>query len=137
VTVDALLNSRVLTVTNGRRSRVALQAKRVRACACQHSRVGGTVREVTGRASLHFYRFVLKHKWPAFIAVALEANHVLIRSRAKLAIPHCPVCVVAIGALNQPLFHAMMEWLLEIGSLFDVAGEAKRRLILDELIFQL
>jgi len=47
------------------------------------------------------------------------------------------VRIVAIGALDQALFDAMVEWFLEIGPLLDVAGEAQRSLILEKLVFQL
>ena len=44
--------------------------------------------------------------------------------------------IVAIGTLDQSLFYAMMERLLEIGFLFDVARKAQRRLLLYQQIFK-
>ena len=49
---------------------------------------------------------------------------------AQLTVFQCAVRIVAIGALDQPFVDAMMERLLEVGSLFRVAGEAQRRLLL-------
>ncbi|HVJ04707.1 MAG TPA: hypothetical protein VM578_03430 [Candidatus Saccharimonadales bacterium] len=91
---------------------------------------------MTRHAPLGLYRFMLKDERPALIAVALEADHILVGGRAKLAIPRCPVCIVAIRALDQTFLDAMMERLLEIGSLLDVAREAQRSLILFQLVFQ-
>jgi hypothetical protein len=45
------------------------------------------------------------------------------------------VRIVAVIALDQSLFYAVMERLLEIGFLFRVAGEAQRRLLLYQLMF--
>jgi hypothetical protein len=58
--------------------------------------------------------------------MALEADHVLIWRRPKLTISQGPVRIVAIRALDQPLFHTMMERFLEICFLFGMAGEAQR-----------
>jgi hypothetical protein len=132
VAVDALLNPRILTMPNGRRSRVALQAERVRSCACQHAWIGGTVREVARRASLNLDRFVLEDERPTLVAMALEADRILIRRRPKLAGLQSSMWIVAIIALDQSLFHAMMKWLLEVGFLFGMAREAQRRLLLHQ-----
>jgi len=94
------------------------------------------MRGMAGLASLAFYWLVLIDKRPALVAMALEANHVLVRRRAKLPVSRRPVGIVAVIALDQPLFHTMMKWLLEIGSLFDVAREAKWCLLLYQLIFK-
>ena len=125
---DALLQPRVLRVPNRIRSRVALQTERVRAGRDQHARIRGTMGSVTGLAAVNLDGFVLKDKRSAFVAVALEANHVLIRRRAELAFQIRAVCVVAIGAFDQAFFHAMMEGFLKIGLLFRVTGEAQSRL---------
>ncbi len=92
---------------------------------------------MAGRASLGFHRFMLKDKRTALIAVTLEANRILVRRCAQLTFSRRSVSIVAIRALNEPFLDAMMERLLEISSLFGVAGEAQRSLILDELIFLL
>ncbi len=91
------------------------------------------MREVASRASLNLDRLVFENERSTLVAVALEANRILVRRRPKLAGYQCAVRIVAIAALDQPLFHAMMERLLEIGFLFGVAGEAQRRLLLDQL----
>jgi hypothetical protein len=44
--------------------------------------------------------------------------------------------IMAIGALDQPLFHAMMERLLKIALLFRVARETQRRLLLYQQVLQ-
>jgi hypothetical protein len=56
--------------------------------------------------------------------VALEANEVLVGCGTQLACNQRAVRIVAIAALNQSLFHAMMKRLLEVALLFRVAGEA-------------
>jgi hypothetical protein len=53
--------------------------------------------------------------------MALEANRILVRSRSKLARNQRPVRIVTIIALDQALFHAMVERLLEVGSLLGMA----------------
>src|SRR5258708_35396502 len=99
---------------------MALQAERVHACGQQHARIGRPVRGVARLASLTLDRFVLEDERSTLVAVALHTNHVLIRGRSKLAISRRAVRIVAIGTLDQPLFYAMMERLLEIGFLFGV-----------------
>ena len=133
---DALLEPGVLRVSDRSCSRMTLQAERVRARGRQHARVRRTVREVASRTAFHLDRLVFENERSTLVAVALEANHVLIRRRPKLTSSQCAVRIVAIAALDQPFFHAMMERLLEIGFLFGMAREAQRRLLLDKLMFQ-
>src|ERR1700687_124529 len=115
---------------------MALQAERVHACGQQHARIGRAMCGVASLASLTLDRFVLEDERSTLVAMALQANHILIRGRSKLAISQRAVRIVAIGTLDQPLFHAMMARLLEIGSLFYVARKAQRRLLLYQQIFQ-
>jgi hypothetical protein len=42
------------------------------------------------------------------------------------------VLLVAVGALNQALIHAVMKWHIELGFLLQMAGIAKFRLRLDQ-----
>ena len=98
----------------------------------EHARIGGPVREVANQASLGGHCVVLEHKGSALIHVALEADHLLVRSRLELAAgsgdrvgPSAAMRVVTIRALDEPFHHAMAERLLEVGALFGVAGEAQ------------
>ena len=100
VTRDALLQPGVLCVPNRVRGRMALQAKRVRACRVQHARIGGPMRAMTGLAALHLDRFVLEDKRSPLVAVALETNLVLSRGCPELALPWGAMGVVAIATLN-------------------------------------
>jgi len=92
---------------------------------------------VTRRAPFHLDRLVFVHERPALVAVALEADKVLVGRGPQLAPGRRAVRIVAVAALDQPLFHAMMEGFLEIALLFRVAGEAQRRLLLYKLILEL
>src|SRR6202162_3172342 len=136
VAQNAILPERVLWVRARWNTRMALQAERVHARGQQHARIGRPVRGVASLASLSLDRFVLEDERSTLVAMALQANHILIRGRSKLAISQRAVRIVAIGTLDQPFFHAMMERLLEIRSLFYVARKAQRRLLLYQQIFQ-
>ena len=114
---------------------MALQTERIGARAGQHARIGRAVRDVARGASLDLDGFVLEDKWATFVAMALEANHILVRRRPKLTVSRSSVRIVAIIALDQPLYYAVMERLLEVSSLFDMAGEAQRRLLLYQQVF--
>jgi len=116
---------------------MALQAERVCAGGGQHAGVGGAVWGMTRRTTLNLDRLVFENERPTLVAMAFEADCILIRRGAKLAYRHRTVRVVAIRAFDQPLLHGMMEGFLEIGFLLGVAGEAQRRLLLHQLIFQL
>ena len=118
---DAILPQQVLRMWSGRNRNVALQAKRVDACGQQHPRIWRSMRGVAGLASLAFHGFVLEDERSALVAMALETNHILIWSRSKLTVSQCAVGAVAVRALDQSFFHAMMERLLKIRLLFNVA----------------
>jgi hypothetical protein len=93
------------------------------------------MRGVASLAALALDGFVLEDERPTLVAMALEANHILVRRRPKLTVSRSSVRIVAIIALDQPLYYAVMERLLEVSSLFDMAGEAQRRLLLYQQVF--
>ena len=132
---DASLPELVLrAVHSGRYLHMTLQAERVHASGEQHARIDRCVRGVACLAALNPDRFVLVNKGSALVAVALQANQVLVGRRAELGHSQRAVRIVAIGALDQPLFHAMAEGLLEVHLLFLVAGEAQARLLAHQLV---
>lgn len=89
--------------------RVALQAEQIDVAHPQHVDIGSTMRKMTGRASLDFYRFMLEDKWSLLIGVTIEANGVLCRRGAYLLWPDGAVGIVAIGALHQAFVYAVVK----------------------------
>ncbi len=117
------------SVNAGRDLLMALQAKRVDASGQQHARIHRGMRSVAGQASFDPDRLVLVDEGSTFVGVALQADQVLIGRRPDLAVPQRAVGIVAVGALDQALVHAMAERLLEINSLFLVARVAQLGLL--------
>src|SRR5271156_3261511 len=112
------------------RGRMALQTQDVDVANLQQMRVRRAMHSVARRASLDFHGSVLENKWPLLIGMASEANNVLRRRSAHLLRPSGPMRVVAVGALNQTLVHAVMKRHFELRLLLQVAGIAKLRLAL-------
>jgi len=115
--------------------RMALQAQHVNVAEFQQVRIRGTVHDMARRASLGFHRSMLEYEWPLLIGVAGEADHILRGRAPDLFRPYGPVRIVAIGALNKALVHAMVEGHIELRFLLQMAGIAKLRLRLDEQEF--
>ena len=89
------------------------------------------------RASLNPDGFVLEDERPTFVGVALRADEVLIGRGPDLAISQGAVRIVAIGALDQALVHAMAKRLLEIGPLFRVARVTQHGLLAHQQVLRL
>src|SRR5262245_2926920 len=79
-------------------------------------------------ATLRFDRRVFERERSRLVSVAIEAKLVLRRRRPQLACQETAVLVVAIGAVDQALIHAMMKRLGEIRFHVLVAAEAQLRL---------
>ncbi len=97
--------------------RVALQAEQIDVAYAQHVRIGASVRNVAGRASLDFYGLMFEHERPLLVGVAGEADGILCRRGTHLLWPDRAVRIMAIGALDQALVYAMMKWHFELGLL--------------------
>lgn len=111
---------------------MALQAQQVDVAQPQHVRVRAAMCQVARLASVDLYRRMLVHKRALLVRVTLEADRILRRVGPHLLRPHCPVRIVAVAALNEPLIHAVMERHFELRLLLEVAGVAKLGLRLCE-----
>ena len=108
---------------------VTFEAKRVSVGAAQQLTVHGAVRHMAGLAAVYARCPVFKHKWAAFILMALNAGLfvtgcLIDHARALAGPPGCregPVGVVAIRALYGAFVHPMFGWHLKLGALRGVA----------------
>ena len=118
--------------------RMALQAKQVHVAVLQHVRIRATVRDMARCASFHLYAGVREHERPLLVSVALEAAVVAGIGSAhlpnlviRLPVASGSVLVVAIGAFNQAIVHAVPKWHVELRPLLQMASVAKFGLVLD------
>lgn len=111
---------------------VTFQTKQVRLRALQQARIGGSVGLMAGGAAFGLDRQVFKGEGASFVGMATETNLVLRCRRPQLLGQEPTVLVVAVGASNQALFHAMPEGAVEV--LFDVgmAAVTQFRLLIDQ-----
>jgi hypothetical protein len=104
---------------------VALQAEQIDIAELQHVGIGSPMDDVAGLAAIDFDGRMLVHKRPLLVSVAFEADSVLGGRCPHLLRLHCPMWVVTIRALHEPLVYAVMERHLELRFLCEVAGIAK------------
>jgi hypothetical protein len=79
-------------------------------------------------ATLGLDHVVLVDKWACGLGVALGADRILLRARLQALLVERPVGIVAIGALDESLFHFVMEGHVELRPGIGVALEAELRL---------
>ena len=111
---------------------MALQAQQIDIAHPQHVNIRAPMGNMTGRASLHLYRLMLKHKRPLLVGMAGEANGVLRRRGAHLLRPNRAMHIVAIRTLHQSLINAMAKRHFELRLLLQMAGVTKLRLRLHQ-----
>ena len=91
----------------------------------QQTRVGGTVRSVTGDAPLGLNRSMLVNKRTLFVCVTLDARCIRARRQSSLFEFKAPVWIVAIAALHGAFQHFVMERQVELVLGFAVTTETK------------
>jgi hypothetical protein len=87
---------------------------------------------MTRTAAFGFNRHVFEHKRAGFLSVALETYLVLRRGGPHLPGQKTAMLVVAITALDQPLFDAVAEWPVEILLDVGMAAVTELRLFIDQ-----
>jgi hypothetical protein len=95
-------------------SRVTLQAENVLVAGFEQTRIRRAVRGMARFAALSLDRLMLEDEGPLFVCMARVADRILRCRRAQLSRPKTPVGVVAIGALNKSLFHAVVKRHVEL-----------------------
>ena len=92
---------------------------------------------VAGHATLGLDCLMLKDKWSLLVNVACEADAVLRCRRAQLFADEPTVRVVAIRALNESLFHPMVERHVELrfDLLMTAVTQSRLRLSQQKMIF--
>ena len=93
---------------------MALQANDVQIAGLNQSGIRRTVWRMAGHATLGFDRLVLKNKGSLFVRMAGVADLISRGCRAQLLADKSAVRVVTIRALNQSLFHPMVERHVEL-----------------------
>jgi hypothetical protein len=83
---------------------------------------------MAGFASFRLDRRVLEYERALLVRVAGVADFILSRRSAQLVSSDGAMRIVAIGALNEPFIHPMMEWHGELRLLLQMARIAKFRL---------
>jgi len=110
------------------RERVTFETNQIYVAALQQARVRRTMRRVARHAALGLDGSVLPGKWTCLVCMAVETNHVLGGGGTQLLRQKTAVLVVAIGAVDQALIHAMVERLGEIRLDFQMAAVTQGRL---------
>ena len=95
-------------------SGVALQADDVQVAGFDQTRIWRAMGRMAGHATLGFDRLVLKNKGSLFVRMAGVADLISRGCRAQLLADKSAVRVVTIRALNQSLFHPMVERHVEL-----------------------
>ena len=83
---------------------------------------------MAGHATLGLDRLVLKDKRPLFVCVAGVADLISRSGRAQLLANEPAMGIVAVCALDQPFFNAMVEWHVELRFDLLMAAVTKRGL---------
>ena len=104
---------------------MALQADRVYRGAIEQTRIRSAVREVASDAAFGLDDRVLISKRSALFRVALGAHGIHLRRGAEVFFVEGAVRIVAVRAVDQPLFHLVMEGLIELRLRVGVALEAE------------
>ena len=115
---------------------VTFQAHRKYHRPRQHSGIGGAVRNVTGEASIHADRGMLKKKRPAFVGMTVDARffvglgmlHIARPSRVSPRGLKCSVWIVAIRAVHETFVDAVLERQGKLRAHVSVAAVAEIRL---------
>lgn len=92
----------------GRKVGVAFQAYQALLVTHQHSRVRGSVRFMTGRATFQAHRRMLEDEWAAFIAVAFQASRLIAERRSHAVGGKGGVWIVAIHAGHRSFRKSML-----------------------------
>jgi hypothetical protein len=88
---------------------VALQADGIHIGAIEQARIRPSVRGVAGSAAFGLHHVMLVDKWSGCLRMALGANCILLRGRLQPLPSEGSMGIVAIGTLDQPLFHLVVE----------------------------
>ena len=111
-----------------RRRRVTLEADGVHTGAIEQPWIWSAVRDMACDAAFGFDDWMLIGKRPAFFRVALGADQVHLRRGPEVLLAKCSVGIVAVGALDKPFLHFVMEGHVELRLCVGVALEAEFRL---------
>ena len=111
---------------------MAREAQQVHIADLQQVSVGRAVRRVARVAAFDLHRLMFEYKRAALVGVTRVADNVLRRGCPHLLGRDGAVRIVAVGALDEILIHAMVERHLELRFLLQVARITKLRLRLDE-----
>lgn len=112
--------------------RMAREAQEVDVAQFQQARVGRAVRRVARLATFDSHCFVLENKRSLLVGVAFKARDVLGGRIAQLAGPDSAMRIMTVGALNEPLVHAVMERHFKFRLFLKMAGVAELRLAFHE-----
>ena len=120
------------THSGAKADRVALETEQIDVAALQQAGVRGAMRNVARSASLGHLGGVLEDERTGFFHVTLEAYRILAGGGPQLRIYEAAMLVVAITALDQPLFDAVAEWPVEILLDVGMAPVTELRLFIDQ-----
>ena len=95
---------------DSRRIRMTLNAKEFDEVPRQQFRIGGTMRRMTRLAAFRFDRRVLKHEWPLFIRVTLDAGDITIDRIAQRFRHKTAVLIVTIGTFHSAFRNFVVKW---------------------------
>jgi hypothetical protein len=104
---------------------MALNAQQVHIAHPEHVHICSAVGKMAGLASFNFDRWMLEHEWPFLFRVTFETDRILRRGRLHLFGLNCAMRIVAVGALDQPFVHTMMERHIELSFLLEMTRVAK------------
>lgn len=107
---------------------MALQAERIHITPRQQARIGRSMREVAGGATLGLHRWMFENEWAGGLRMALHAYRVLIGCRLQPLLLKRSVRIVAIAAAHQPFIDLVMKGLGEIRLDIRMAPVTERRL---------
>jgi len=107
---------------------VALQADRVHRGAIEQAGIWSAVRRVACRATLGLDDGVFVYKRTGRFSVALGADRIHLRGGSQVLPAKRPMRIMAVSALDQALFHLVMERHVELRLDVGVALEAQLRL---------
>ena len=105
---------------------VTRQTEVVYGTELQHSRIGRTMRDVTGNAPVRLHRRMFERKWTLLIGVTLDARGVGANGETSLSQLETAVRIVAIAASHGAFEHLVMGRHREL--MFDFAVTAQTKL---------
>ena len=107
---------------------MTLEAQESSFAAQQKLAIDGAVRRMASRATLDFYRGMLKHKRPALFGVAADASFPGGLSKHRLIVR--AMRVVTVGTFHESFGHSMVARQCELSLNRRVAGVTELRLSL-------